>query len=316
MQSGILQDTDQSLLDEIIYGIKSSQKYLPSKLFYDEKGSKLFDEICELEEYYITRTEISIIEENIDAITDLIDEDTLFIEFGSGSSLKTSRILENIDKAAGYIPIDISEEHLNNSVNKLRSDFPGLDIYPIAADFTNPIRFPDIFSNVSRRILFFPGSSIGNFTLEESRKFMQIAAVNCGTDGGMIIGIDMFKDKDIIEAAYNDTKGVTAEFNLNILERINSEFGADFKLDNFYHQAVFNEKNSRIEMFLVSNIDQTVKLNGSKADIKENELILTEYSHKYTLEKFESIVEDYFEIDKIWTDQKKFFSLLYLKKKN
>jgi dimethylhistidine N-methyltransferase len=316
MQSGILQDTDKSLLDEIIYGIKNPQKYLPSKLFYDEKGSKLFDRICELEEYYITRTEISIIEKNIDEITELINKNTLFIEFGSGSSLKTSIILENIDDTAGYIPIDISEEHLNNSVDKLRSDFPGLNIYPIAADFTNPIQFPDIFKNVSKRILFFPGSSIGNFTIEESKKFMEIAAFNCGSEGGLLIGVDMYKEKEILEAAYNDSKGVTAEFNLNILERINNEFGSDFNLDNFYHRAIFNEEKSRIEMYLVSTSDHTVKLDGTTVDFKANETILTEYSHKYTLENFKSIVNDYFEIDKIWTDQKKFFSLLYLKKKN
>lgn len=316
MQSGILQDSNRSLLDEIINGLECPQKYIPSKLFYDERGSQLFDQICELDEYYLTRTELSIIENNINEITQLIDEDTLFIEFGSGSSIKTMRILENIDKTAGYVPIDISEEHLKNSVSKLKSDFPDLDIFPIAADFTNPIQFPDIFRNVTRRVLFFPGSSIGNFTDEESRKFMHIASINCGPEGGLLIGIDMFKDKDIIESAYNDSKGITAEFNLNILSRINNEFGADFKLDNFSHRAVFYQKKSRIEMYLVSNAEQNVRLNGSTINFQKNESILTEYSHKYTLENFKCIVEDYFEIDNIWTDDKKFFSLLYLKKKN
>ncbi len=316
MQSGILQETEQSLLDEIILGLNSPIKYLPSKLFYDERGSQLFDKICELDEYYITRTELSIIEDNIDEITELIDENTLFIEFGSGSSTKTSIILENIKSVAGYIPIDISEEHLHNSVDKLRSDFPDLNIHPIAADFTKPIDFPDIIDKVNRRILFFPGSSIGNFTYEESVKFMQIASVNCGKEGGFLIGIDMFKDKEIIEPAYNDSKGITAEFNLNILTRINNEFDADFELDNYYHHAVFNEEKLRIEMYLVSNTDHSVKLNGLTLNFKENEKILTEYSHKYTFSKFQSIVEDYFEIDKIWTDDKKFFSLFYLRKKN
>lgn len=316
MQSGILQDSNRSLLDEIINGLKCRQKYIPSKLFYDERGSKLFDQICELDEYYLTRTELSIIENNIDQITQLIDENTLFIEFGSGSSLKTRRILERIDKTAGYVPIDISEEHLNNSVSELRSDFPELDIYPIAADFTNPIQFPDIFGDVKRRVLFFPGSSIGNFTDEESKKFIQIASINCGPEGGLLIGIDMFKDKEIIESAYNDSKGITAEFNLNILSRINNDFEADFIPDNFTHNAVFNNEKSRIEMYLVCNAEQNVRLNGTTITIQKNESILTEYSHKYTLENFNRIIEDYFEIDKIWTDDKKFFSLLYLKKKN
>lgn len=316
MQSGILQETEKSLLDEIIHGLNYPQKYLPSKLFYDEKGSKLFDKICELDEYYITRTELSIIEENIDEIAELIDANTIFIEFGSGSSIKTSIILENIDKAAGYIPIDISEEHLINSVEKLRSEFPDLDIYPIAADFTNPIDFPDLIDNAKRRVLFFPGSSIGNFTFEESKKFMQIAALNCGSEGGFLIGIDMFKDREIIEPAYNDSKGITAEFNLNILAHINNKFDADFDLENFYHHALFNEDKMRIEMYLVSIIDQSVKLNGSIVNFRKNEKILTEYSHKYTFDKFKSMVEDYFEIEKIWTDDKKFFSLFYLRKKN
>jgi len=316
MQSGILHDSDRTLLDEIINGLKSPQKYIPSKLFYDERGSQLFDQICELDEYYLTRTELSIIENNINGITHLIDENTLFIEFGSGSSLKTRRILKNIHKTAGYIPIDISEEHLKNSVSLLKSEFPNLDIFPIAADFTKPIQFPDIFKDVTRRVLFFPGSSIGNFTDEESKKFIHIASVNCGSEGGLLIGIDMLKDKDIIESAYNDSKGITSEFNLNILSRINTDFGAGFNLDNFSHNAVFNQKKSRIEMYLVSNAEQNVRLNGSTIKFQKNESILTEYSHKYTLENFRSIVEEYFEIEDIWTDDKKFFSLLYLKKKN
>jgi dimethylhistidine N-methyltransferase len=286
MQSGILQDSNRTLLDEIINGLKSPQKYIPSKLFYDEKGSQLFDQICELDEYYLTRTELSIIENNINGITQLIDKNTLLIEFGSGSSLKTRRILENIDKTAGYIPIDISEEHLNNSVLQLRSEFQDLDIFPIAADFTNPIQFPDIFSDATRRVLFFPGSSIGNFTNEESKKFIHIASINCGPEGGLLIGIDMFKDKDIIESAYNDSKGITSEFNLNILSRINNDFNSDFNLDNFSHDAVFNDEKSRIEMYLVSNAEQNVKLNGTTINFQKNETILTEYSHKYTMEMF------------------------------
>lgn len=316
MQSGILQDSSRSLLDEIITGLENREKYIPSKFFYDEKGSQLFDQICELDEYYVTRTELSIIEENIEDITDLIDLDTLFIEFGSGSSLKTRTILDNIDETAGYIPIDISEEHLHNSVSQLKADYPDLNIIPIAADFTNPIDFPDVFDNVKKRVLFFPGSSIGNFTPAESKKFMEIAAYNCGNNGGLLIGIDMFKEKEVLEPAYNDSKGITAEFNLNILSRINNDFGANFKLDNFYHHAVFNKEKSRIEMYLVSTSRQDVTLNGSTINLKKDEPILTEYSHKFTLQNFRSIIEDYFDIEKIWTDEKKYFSLIYLRKKN
>lgn len=315
MESGILINTDQSLLEEIISGLRSDQKYLPSKLFYDERGSKLFDQICELDEYYLTRTELKIMGENIKSIVNLFDEHTLFIEFGSGSSLKTKLILNHLDKIAGYIPIDISEEHLMSSVSNLRNEYPAIDIYPLAADFTKPLQLPNVGEDNTKRIIYFPGSSIGNFTFDESRKFIEIVAQECGEDGGFIIGIDMVKDKHVLEKAYNDSRGVTSEFNLNLLTRLNAEFGFNFDLSNFQHLAFFNDEESRIEMHLICLADHVVNCNNKMFVFRKDETILTEYSYKYTLESFADIAGKYFELSQVWTDENNFFSIVYLIKR-
>lgn len=298
--------------NEIVAGLSREQKSLPSKLFYDEKGSKLFDKICELDEYYPTRTELKIMEDYIDEITSVFDNETLFIEFGSGSSLKTRLLLEHLDQIAGYIPVDISEEHLHKSVQKLHEDFPGLDIYPVAADYTKPLKLPAITKKVEHKIAYYPGSTIGNFTIEEAKKFLKQIAELVGDRGGLLIGIDLTKDKKILEAAYNDSKGITAEFNLNILERLNKEFCFDFKPDNFYHKAYYNEDQNRIEMHLISSADQQFGSNSSTFKIKKGESILTEYSHKYSCESFAELASEYFSVDKVWTDDNEYFSVQFL----
>lgn len=312
MESGILVDEQRTLLEEIISGLNSKNKYLPSKLFYDEEGSKLFDEICELEEYYPTRTELLIMEENIDEICSYLNVKTLFIEFGSGSSLKTKMILDNVEALAGYIPIDISESHLEKSANILRENYPQHDVYILAADYTQPLEFPSIVKEVKKKVAYFPGSTIGNFTHEESVKFFRIVADEIGTGGGLLIGVDLVKDKNVLEAAYNDSKGVTAKFNLNILSHINNRFNADFKLDSFEHYSFFNDADSRIEMYLVSKCDQKVKLPGHEFIVKKGERILTEYSHKFTLDSFKQLAAESFNVDKVWADKNNYFSIQYL----
>lgn len=312
MDSGLLTPEKKSLTDEILIGLTNRQKYLPSKLFYDKRGSELFDQICELEEYYPTRTELKIMRDNIKEIASLFDSNTLFIEFGSGSSLKTRLLLDNIDVIAGYVPIDISEEHLNISTRKLKDTYPRLNIVPLAADYTKPLEFPQIHKPVDNKIAFFPGSTIGNFTNQEAEKFLEIVANDLGDNGGLIIGVDLAKDKSIIEKAYNDKKGITAEFNLNILRRINNEFSTDFNLANFEHLAFFNEKESRIEMHLISKVDQLVNLEDDTISFRKGESILTEYSHKYTLESFDQISRNYFTINKVWIDPDKYFAVIYL----
>ena len=312
MQTQQLDQAQRELLDEITIGLSQVQKTLPSKLFYDEKGSKLFDLICELDEYYPTRTELKIINDNIDSIASVFEENTLFIEYGSGSSLKTRLLLDHLDSLAGYVPIDISEEHLAKTVENLQEEYPDLEIHSLAADYTKPFELPEIHHRIEHKITFFPGSTIGNFTKEEAKEFLKLIAETCGEEGGLLIGVDLHKDKDILEAAYNDKENITAAFNLNMLERINNEFGADFNLDNFRHYAYYSNVHNRIEMHLVSEEEQTVAINDEKFHFEKCETILTEYSHKYTFNDFGELAEDFFEIRRIWTDKNKYFSIQYL----
>jgi dimethylhistidine N-methyltransferase len=312
MESGILIDAEKTLFEEIITGLSAENKYLPSKLFYDEKGSKLFDEICELDEYYPTRTELKIMKDNIKEITSFLDKETLFIEFGSGSSLKTKLILDNVDNLAGYIPIDISETHLKESANKISERYPNLDVYPLAADYTQSLEFPAIKNNVKKKVAYFPGSTIGNFTPNEAIKFFEIVADEIGKNGGLLIGVDMIKEKSILELAYDDSKGVTSEFNLNILSHINNKLNSNFELKNFSHLSFYNSSKNRIEMHLKSTIDQVIKIGEHSIEFKEDETILTEYSHKYSLESFEQLCSNSFQIRKVWMDLNSYFSVQYL----
>lgn len=307
-----VKDDKASELSEILDGLNKKQKTLPSKLFYDERGSKLFDQICELDEYYPTRTELKIMEENIDEITSVFNDESLFIEFGSGSSIKTRILLEHLPNISGYIPIDISEEYLLKSAQQLRNEFHAIDIYPVAADYTKPLILPPIAKKVSHKIAYFPGSTIGNFPVQEAKEFLKVIFDLVGEHGGLLIGVDLKKNMKILEDAYNDSQGVTAEFNLNILHRLNREFGFDFNPDNFEHRAIYNEEFGRIEMHLFSKVDQEFGANDQRFQIKKGESILTEYSHKYLLKDFAELVSDYFTVEKVWTDSNSLFSIQYL----
>ncbi|MEO8398814.1 MAG: L-histidine N(alpha)-methyltransferase, partial [Ignavibacteriaceae bacterium] len=282
--------TQNDILHEVTEGLFKKQKQLPSKLFYDERGSDLFDEICELEEYYPTRTELKIMQDNIEEMSALLGEGTLLIELGSGSSKKIRLLLDNIPGLAGYVPVDISTEHLIQSAKILEKDYPHIDIFPLAADYTKDFDLPKIDKPFDHKAVYYPGSTIGNFTPKKAKEFLGRISKICGANGGLIIGVDLRKDRKTLEAAYNDKKGVTAEFNLNILKRLNKELGADFNLNNFRHLAFFNDEKSRIEMHIISNDDSNVHLNGSIIHLEKNESILTEYSYKYTLESFAELV--------------------------
>ena len=308
--------TQEDILEEVIEGLSKKQKQLPSKLFYDEKGSALFDQICDLEEYYPTRTEIKIMQDNILEMSSLLGEGTLLIELGSGSSLKIRLLLDNIPGLAGYIPIDISTEHLINSSQILKDDYPNLDIFPLAADYTKDFELPDIDKTFDHKAVYYPGSTIGNFEPAYAKDFLKRIAKICGDNGGFIIGVDLRKDADTLEAAYNDKKGITAAFNLNILQRLNEELYADFDLNMFKHFAFFNDKESRIEMHLISQINQEVHLGGSTISFEMGESILTEYSYKYTLQSFAELASEYFNVKKVWTDKNNLFSIQYLRVKH
>ncbi len=297
-------------------GLLGPHKELPSKLFYDQRGSKLFDEITRLTEYYPTRTEMKIMQENISEIGELLGEGTVLVELGSGSSEKIRLLLDNIPGLAAYIPIDISEEHLANSVNKLSRDYPGLKIIPLYADYTKTINLPGIPNPYDHISAFYPGSTIGNFKPLEAKNFLRRISRLIGRNGGIIIGVDLKKDKNVLEAAYNDATGITAEFNVNILRHINEETGSDFKTENFRHHAFYNPEQGRIEMHLISLADQIINMNGTALYLKKNDDIITEYSYKYTLKEFQNLVSDFFEVRNTWVDENQFFSVQYLRVKH
>jgi len=300
-----------NLLEEIIEGLSKPQKELPSKLFYDKKGSSLFDEICNLDEYYLTRTETSIMNDNIEDICSILGKNSLLIELGSGSSKKIRLLLSGLQSPAGYVPIDISEEHLINSVNILARDYPDLRILPVSADYTQPFSLPKFDFIYSKKVVYYPGSTIGNFEPDYASEFLNSIGNRMGKGTGLLIGIDLKKDKKILEDAYNDKKGITAEFNLNILARLNSELDTDFNLDKWKHYAFYNSKDGRIEMHLESLSDQDVHVNGDIIRFRKEETILTEYSYKYSVDDFKNLISQSYNLEKVWTDEESKFGILY-----
>jgi len=300
-------------LSETIAGLSQPQKMLPCKFFYDERGSRLFNEICELEEYYPTRAENQILRDNINEIAGLIGRGCRLVEFGSGTSAKTRHLLTHLPDMSEYIPIDISGRQLVESAVQLASEYPELEINPLEADYSEILELPNTKQKPKRTVAFFPGSTIGNLQPDEAMAFLRNIAFLCGNDGGLLIGVDRKKEKRILEAAYNDQKGVTAKFNLNILERANRELGADFDLSAFHHRAPYNEIHGRIEMHLVSKCPQIVRVDSQDFSFQEGEYITTEYSYKYTLKGFEQLaLKAGFELLKHWEDPGQLFSVLFL----
>jgi len=300
-------------LDELIDGLRQPEKTISPKYLYDERGSQLFDEITRLPEYYPTETELGIMRDNIGEIANLVGKQASLIEFGSGSSLKTRVLLEHLDDLAAYVPVDISEDHLLASAGQIREDFPELDVLPVVADFTQPFQLPEPTVMPVRNIVYFPGSTIGNFTNEAAQELLQVMYEEAGAGGALLIGVDLQKDPAIIERAYNDSAGITAEFNRNMLRHLNREFDADFDLDAFTHSARYNESEGRIEIRLVSEQDQDFSLGSESFSIGKDEAILTEYSHKYTLDGFAAMGEAAgFHVERVWMDADRLFSVQYL----
>ena len=303
-------------VEEIIEGLTQPEKMISPKYFYDDRGSQLFEAITALPEYYPTETELGIMHDNIDEIVELIGRQASLIEFGSGSSLKTRVLLEHAKDLAVYVPVDISEDHLLEAASDLRADFPALEILPVVADFTQPFALPSPSIMPLRNVVYFPGSTIGNFTEDAALDLLRVMYQEAGQDGALLIGADLQKDPEIIERAYNDSAGVTAEFNLNMLRHLNREFGSDFDLDAFTHSAEYNEDEDRIELRLVSGKFQRVSIGAEDFSLDKNEAILTEYSHKYTLEGFaEMAAAAGFEVRHVWTDKDEMFSVQYCVRK-
>jgi dimethylhistidine N-methyltransferase len=299
--------------EEILDGLRGKPKQISPKFFYDERGSQLFDAICEQPEYYPTRTELGIMEDNLDEMADLIGPDVSLIEYGSGSSTKTRLLLDRLEQQAAYVPVDISREHLVSTAEQLAADYPGIEVLPVCADFTQPFDVPVGSRAAARNVLYFPGSTIGNFAKPAALELMKVMREEAGEDGGLLIGVDLVKPKDILEPAYNDAAGVTADFNLNLLRRLNREHEADFELDSFRHQAVYDEDQDRIEMRLIALDQQTVSIGAETLEFAKDEYIVTEHSHKYRLEQFAEFASKAgFKVREVWTDDEDLFSVQYL----
>ncbi len=304
---------DSIFLQDVIEGLSKSPKELQCKYFYDEKGSALFDQICELEEYYLTRTERKIMLDHAGEMAQQLGEQVMLVEFGSGSSMKTRVLLDALIDPVAYVPLDISEEHLHKTARQLQENYPHIEILPLVADFTKPFSLPDAKRPPSHAAVFFPGSTIGNFVPDAAEKMLMTIANILGPNGGMLIGIDLQKDKSIIEPAYNDSKGVTDQFNLNVLHRVNRELGANFDVDQFKHKAVYNQSLGRVEIHVVSQCNQTVTIGNRTFEFEADEQVLTEYSHKYTIEGFVALASTAgFVLHKQWTDENNLFAVLHL----
>jgi dimethylhistidine N-methyltransferase len=298
-------------LADVLRGLRAPAKELPCKYFYDEAGSELFERITELEEYYLTRTELAIMQRHAEEMASLLGPRCLLIEYGSGSSTKTRLLLDHLQAPAGYVPIDISGEHLRRTAQALAGEHPKLEIVPVQADFARPLTLP-LRKKVARRVVYFPGSTIGNFAPREAITLLRRTAELCERGGGLLLGADLKKDSRVVEAAYNDRQGVTAAFNRNILARINRELRGDFALDQFAHRAFYNEAEGRIEMHLVSRRDQRAHVGGTEVFFAAGETIRTEYSYKYARADLEELARQAgFEVKRVWTDERDYFSVQY-----
>ena len=295
---------NQDLLADALAGLSQSPPTLPCKWFYDERGSQLFDAICELPEYYPTRTELKLTREVIEQIAERLNGAISLIEFGSGSSLKTRVLLANLNVQT-YVPLDISREHLLASAAQIEAEFPDLNVLPIVADYTAPFDLPDL--NGNPRVIYFPGSTIGNFAPRPAVEFLRNARHH---GDWLLIGVDLPKDREVLINAYNDAQGVTARFNLNLLMRLNREADADFDLGNWRHQAIWDAENSRIEMRLISLAPQCVHVSGECFEFGREDYIVTEHSYKYGRAAFADLAARAgWQIEEVWTDENSLFSL-------
>jgi dimethylhistidine N-methyltransferase len=297
---------------DLLAALATRPHSISPKYFYDAAGSRLFDRICELPEYYPTRTELRILELCAPEIAALAGPGAEIVEFGAGSLRKVRLLLDAFDNPTRYLPIDISGDHLGQAATALRAEFPGLDVRPVVADYTARVPLPGQAAGSGQRVGFFPGSTLGNLTPEEALSFLQSAARTL-EGGALLLGADLVKDPHVLHAAYNDAQGVTAEFNLNLLARANRELGANFALDQFTHYAFYNAPRQRIEMHLVSRERQAVTLCGRRFDLDEGESLHTENSYKFTVDGLRLLAQRAgFRPGPVWTDPQRLFSVHWL----
>ena len=302
----------EDFVQDVFGGLAQKQKRIPTKYHYDARGSVLFEDITRLDEYYPTRTEISLLNAYGSEIADLAGEGCAVVEFGSGSSRKTHILLEHIKSASAYVPIDIDESALNEARLRLEKQFPKLPIYPVHADFSRPISLPDAISG-ARKLGFFPGSTIGNLEQDAAEEFLVRAGQLLGPGSGLLIGADLQKDLKILLPAYDDAKGVTAQFTLNLFHRINRELNGNLDVEQFAHRATYNDDIGRIEIFIESLIDQEAVIMGRRFSFAEGERVHVENSHKYTLPQFRELASRAgWDTGQVWRDTENLFSVHFL----
>jgi len=308
-----LEPASSDFLQEVIAGLSASPRTLPCKFFYDERGANLFQQICELPEYYVTRTEMQVLRDEGPSIAKAVGPGIELIGLGTGAGTKTRILLDHLDQPTAYIPVDISREQLTQSAASFGKLFPGLEVLPVCADYMQPVDLPVASRTPSRKIFYFPGSTIGNLEPEAADAFLHRIAAACGPNGGLIIGVDLQKSREILEPAYNDSAGVTAEFNLNLLVRANRELDANFDLAQWRHYAVYNSAEGRVEIFVISEIEQTIRICDHQFEFAAGEKIITEFSYKYSPEGFTNLAAQAgFRCERMWTDRAHLFGVFYL----
>ncbi|MGQ0620089.1 MAG: L-histidine N(alpha)-methyltransferase [Panacagrimonas sp.] len=298
-------------------GLSGRHKRIPSKYFYDTRGSALFEEICEQPEYYLTRTELAILRDHAGSMAKAVGPHALVVEYGSGSAIKTRLLLDALIDPVAYVPVEISHSALDDSVQRLARMFPRIEILPVSADFTTRVSLPQPKKRRPASVLvFFPGSTLGNFETPDAVRLLEVMYEEIGPRGAALVGIDLRKDVERIEAAYNDRAGVTAAFTLNLLARLNRELDADFDLRQFRHHARYNVLAGRIETHIVSRIDQRVRVDGMAVDFAAGEPMLVEYSCKYALPEFERMAaRARLQVSATWTDPEGLFAMQLLRRK-
>jgi dimethylhistidine N-methyltransferase len=305
---------EQGFADDLHQALAHRPRSISPKYFYDDQGSALFEQICRLPEYYPTRTELALLHAHAGEMADLIGPQAQLVEYGAGSLTKVRLLLQRLLRPQAFVPIDISGPHLLQACAALQADYPHLSIQPMVGDFTHPVTLPaaPALGN-GRRVGFFPGSSIGNFTPAQALEFLSMTAGQL-RGGGLLIGVDLIKEPALLHAAYNDSQGVTARFNLNILERARRELGARFEPDGFSHSAFYNAPLQRIEMHLLSLRRQVIDLQGEAYEFEAGETLHTENSYKYSVEGFQALAERAgYRAGPVWTDAQHWFSLHWLR---
>lgn len=306
--------TTGNLYAETLDGLRRSDKRLPGTLLYDERGSQIFDKICEQPEYYLTRTELGIMQQSIQEIAALLGAGVALVEYGSGSSLKTAILLDHLPALACYIPIDISKEHLLNAANRLAAQYPHLEILPVCADYSQPFQLPTPSQAATRYVAYYPGSTISHFHPADAVAFLTQVRQVCGPDSRLLLGVDLKKAAHIIEPAYNDRAGFSRAFTDNILHHINQRFAATFDPTGFAHLAFYNEAVGRVEFYLASQRPQLAQINGERIPFAAGERINLAYSYKYSLPEFaELAAKAGWSVQRVWTDDQHLFSVQCLR---